>query len=75
MSSPATLPRLYVKVIQMSVPVNTKNQEQMVPLVFVHYRKAILVPDFNIHTLLQIIDPLIDTAIIENYVTYIGCCF
>ncbi|CAF3686497.1 unnamed protein product [Rotaria sp. Silwood1] len=73
MSSPSTSPYIYVKVIQAHIETNTMNRQkynnppQLVPIVFVRYQKTILVPDFNINTLLHMIDPTIDIHTIEHY--------
>jgi hypothetical protein len=43
------------------------NQEKL-SLIFIYYEKTILIPDFNICTLLKMINPNIDVNIIEDYV-------
>jgi hypothetical protein len=35
---------------------------------FIHYQKSIFIPDFNICTLLKMINSNIDTDIIQDYV-------
>lgn len=74
MSSPSTVPRLYIKVIHVNIEPNTfdrreyHNQQQRLPIIFVRYQKTILMPDFNICTLLKIINPNMNLQTIENYV-------
>ncbi|CAF0999056.1 unnamed protein product [Rotaria sordida] len=73
MSSPSSSPRLYVKLIHVNIETNTINREkynnsqQLIPIVFVHYQKTILIPDFNIYTLLNMIDSTIDIHTIERF--------
>jgi len=75
MSSPSTLPRSYVKVIHVNIETNTFNRQkyhnqqgQILPIIFVRHQKTILIPDFNICTLLKIINSNINLHTIENYV-------
>lgn len=41
--------------------------EQKYPLIFIHYNQQIYIPDFNIYTLLQIVNSTIDIQTIEDY--------
>jgi hypothetical protein len=43
-------------------------QQSLIPIIFVHYQKTILIPDFNIVNLLQLINPNFDIHTIEDYV-------
>ncbi|CAF1144863.1 unnamed protein product [Adineta steineri] len=73
-SSPSSaLPRSYVKLIHVNLDTTIpnrqeyNNRQQMLPIIFVRYKKTILIPDFNIYTLLHAINPTIDIHTIENY--------
>ena len=77
MSSPSTSARSYVKVLYVNIETNTFNrgeynnqqkQPQILPIIFVRYQKTILIPDFNICTLLKIVNSNINIHTIENYV-------
>ncbi|CAM4747020.1 unnamed protein product [Rotaria magnacalcarata] len=77
MSSPSAPPppQVYVKIVHVNIEANNNNrqninnqgQQQLMPIVFVRYQKTILVPDFNIYTLLKMIDANIDIHTIERY--------
>ncbi|CAF3650282.1 unnamed protein product [Rotaria socialis] len=75
MSSPSVPPQVYVKIVHVNIETNNNNrqninnqeQQQLMPIVFVRYQKTILVPDFNIYTLLKMIDANIDIHTIERY--------
>ncbi|CAF1489545.1 unnamed protein product [Adineta steineri] len=54
-----------VKLIHTNTQIN--NIPQKLPLIFIHYEKSILIPDFNICSLLKMINSNIDTDIIEDY--------
>ncbi|UJR13996.1 hypothetical protein I4U23_000996 [Adineta vaga] len=70
-SSSSTSSRLNIKLIH----VNTfnrreySNQSHKLPIIFVRYKDTILMPDFNICTLLKTINSKIDISAIENYAT------
>ncbi len=70
MSSPSTLPRLYVKVQHINTA-RTINQE-FLTIIFVHYKKSILIPEFNIVTLLKLINSNFNLQTIEQYVRQIS---
>jgi hypothetical protein len=63
MSSPSILSRSFVKLIHLHI-----DEQQILPIVFVRYQKSILIPDFNICTLLKTIDLNINNTTIEQYV-------
>ncbi len=42
--------------------------KEKLSIIFIHYQKTILIPDFNICTLLKLINSNIDIDIIEDYV-------
>jgi hypothetical protein len=46
---------------------NTINQQKL-SVIFIYYQKSILIPDFNICTLLKTINPNINIDTIEDYV-------
>lgn len=62
MSSPSSLPRLYVKVQHINI------DQEFLSIIFVHYKKSILIPDFNIMTLLKLINSNLNLQTIEQYV-------
>jgi hypothetical protein len=71
MSSPSSLPRPYVKLVHVNIETDKeecKNQQQLFPIIFVRYQKTILIPDFNICSLLKMINPSINIHAIEHYV-------
>ena len=45
-----------------------ENQLKYLSVVFVYYERRILIPDFNIYTLLRMIQANIDQDIVEDYV-------
>jgi hypothetical protein len=73
-SSPSTLPRICVKLTHVNVetnPINRRgynNQQEIIPIIFVLYQKTILIPDFNIVTMLKLINSNINVHTIEHYV-------
>lgn len=71
-SSPSTLPKIYVKLIHININdrQNYNNQQELIPMIFVLYKKTILIPDFNIATILKLIDENIDIHAVEDYVRH-----
>ncbi|CAF4331629.1 unnamed protein product [Rotaria sp. Silwood2] len=49
------------------IHIQANNINQKLPIIFIHYQKTILIPDFNICTLLKIINSNIDIDIIQDY--------
>jgi len=64
----------YVKVVPIKFHANAFSHrlQTVRPLIFVRYDKFILVPDFNILTFLNSIDPNFDLNSLENYATSKG---
>ena len=56
-----------VKLVQIDTQLTNLTKNQL-PLIFIHHEEVIFIPDFNIHTLLQIINSNIHMDIIEDYV-------
>ncbi|CAF1087756.1 unnamed protein product [Rotaria sordida] len=73
-SCPATLnnssmPSLCIpsKPLVKLIHIQINNINQKLPIIFIYYQKSILIPDFNICTLLKIINSNIDIDIIQDY--------
>jgi len=66
-SRPSIPSKFLVKLISIETQLNDIIKEKL-PIIFIHYQKTILIPDFNICTLLKMINPNINPDIIEDYV-------
>ncbi|CAF2106329.1 unnamed protein product [Rotaria magnacalcarata] len=75
MSSSDISSKSLVKVIHIHIKTHSINQqlnsEQKLPIIFIYYQNNILIPDFNICTLLKIINSNIDIDTIQDYASAI----
>ena len=69
-SSPTSSIRSTVKIKHVNIETNSiqNSEQQTIPMIFVQYEKSILIPDFNIVTILQSINPGFSLHMIEHYV-------
>jgi len=66
-SRPSIPTKSLVKLIHINPELNDIINEKL-SIIFIHYQKAIFIPDFNICTLLKMINSNIDIDIIQDYV-------
>ncbi|CAM4908878.1 unnamed protein product [Rotaria socialis] len=75
MSSSDISSKSLVKVIHIHIKTHSINQqlnsEQKLPIIFIYYQNNILIPDFNICTLLKIMNSNIDIDTIQDYASAI----
>lgn len=71
LSSPTGSTRSSVKIKHVHISTNSirNSDQQSIPMIFVQHDKAILMPDFNIMTILQLINPELSLHTIEDYVS------
>ena len=71
--SPSTSTRSSAKLKHVDINTNSldNDEQQIIPMIFVQYQKSILIPEFNIVTLLKLIDSSFDRQTVQRYVSRI----